>query len=227
MYYEEYGEGQTLIFLHGWGQNLKTFYKMKDHFEDYHCILIDLPGFGQSEEPKGYSLDYYVNELRRLIDEKNLRDFVLIGHSFGGRIAIKYASKYCVKKIILIDSAGIIHHNYKYFFKVMLYKVKKRLHIQNNMGSSDYLQASPVMRRVLCSVTNESLIEAMKRINAQALLVFGEEDTITPVDDGRIMEKYIRDSGLVIIPRAGHFSYLDNPNYVYLVLDSFIVGDAS
>ena len=226
MYYQEYGKGKPLIFLHGWGQSHETFLPFVKHFDDYRVILVDLPGFGKSPDPIYYNLDYYVHKLHTLVIEKGYDKPIIVGHSFGGRLAIKYASKYDVSKLILVDSAGIKHHGFRYYCKIYWYKLKKRLGMKPKGGSTDYQNASNIMKKVLISVTNESLINCMKKISCSTLLIFGEKDSVTTVADARVMEKYIRNSGLVVIPEAGHFSYLDRPNYFLLVLDSFLSSDA-
>ena len=225
LYYQEYGKGEPLIFLHGWGQSHETFLPFIKHFNDYRVVLVDLPGFGKSLEPIYYDLDYYAQELHALVIEKGYEKPIIVGHSFGGRVAIKYASKYDVSKLVLVDSAGIKHHDFRYYCKIYWYKLKKKLGLHPKGGSTDYQNASSIMKKVLISVTNESLISSMKNISCSTLLIFGERDEVTKVADAKVMEKYIRNSGLVVIPEAGHFSYLDKPKYFLLVLDSFLSSD--
>lgn len=225
MNFEVYGNGEEVIFLHGWGQSLETFYPIKKYFSNNKIYLVDLPGFGKSRNPEEYNLDYYVAILRKFIIENKINNPIILGHSFGGRIAIKYSSIYNVKKLILVNSAGIIHHGFKYKVKVFLYKFLKKIGIKINMGSSDYKNCNDELKKVLVSVTNESLIDAMKKIEAQTLLIYGSNDQITPVADAKLIEEYIRNSALVIIPNAAHFSYLDNPIYFALVLESFLMSD--
>ena len=89
-------------------------------------------------------------------------------------------------------------------------------------GSSDYAQASPRMRAILSKVVNEDLRYVLGSIKAPTLLVWGENDTATPMRDARIMEKEIPDAGLVSFPGCGHYSFLDNPVQTAAVLRSFL-----
>ncbi len=226
MYYQDYGEGSNIVFLHGWGVTGRTFDKVSRHFDNYHVWILDLPGFGLSPEPEVCTTDYYVSKLSDFIIENKISNPIIIGHSFGGRIAIKYASKYHVSKLILIDSGGIVEHGFMYHIKVMLYKTLKFFKIKNKMGSTDYKNASLQMKKVLVNATNESLIPYMKKINCETLIIFGKNDEITPVDHGKIMETNIKNSGLVVIPNSGHFPYIENPKYFLLVVDSFLSCDS-
>ena len=92
-------------------------------------------------------------------------------------------------------------------------------------GSSDYAGASPMMRRILSKVVNEDLKSVMLRIKASTLLIWGEQDTATPLHDAKIMEKLIPDAGLVSFEGCGHYSFLDNPMGFRAVLSEFLLKD--
>ena len=93
--------------------------------------------------------------------------------------------------------------------------VQKRV---QNAGSSDYKQLSGVMRQTFVKVVNQDLTPYLKNIRSSSLLVYGAQDTDTPVRFGKIMEKKIPDAGLVVLDNAGHFSYLDQfPRYISIV----------
>ena len=89
-------------------------------------------------------------------------------------------------------------------------------------GSSDYASASPKMRAILSRCVNEDLQSEMPKIKAPTLLIWGENDTATPMRDARIMERLIPDAGLVSFPGCGHYSFLDNPIQFAAVLKSFL-----
>ena len=82
--------------------------------------------------------------------------------------------------------------------------------------------ASPMMRSILVKVVNEDLKHVMPSINVPTLLIWGENDTATPLRDAKIMERLIPDAGLVSFPGCGHYSFLDNPYQFAAVLRSFI-----
>ena len=92
-------------------------------------------------------------------------------------------------------------------------------------GSSDYANATPMMRRILSKVVNEDLTDRLASIKAPTLLIWGENDTATPLTDAKKMERLIPDAGLVSFPGCGHYSFLDNQGQFAAVLRSFLSSD--
>lgn len=207
--YEVYGSGKSIIYLHGWGMNKDSFKRVLN--TNYKNYLIDLPGFGNSPLNKGYFLDDYVFKLKEFIDDLKIENPIIIGHSFGGRIAIKYSSMYDVKKLILVDSAGIN----LFSFKKMFNKIFKR-------GSVDYNNSSSYLRKTLVNVVNEDLRNNLKGISCETLIINGKKDKITPYKMARFLNKGIVNSGLVIIPKCGHIPFIERPKYYKLVVESFL-----
>ena len=129
VYFEKTGSGNPIILLHGWGASSTIFESITNILKTKYTIYtIDLPGFGKSDEPdKPYNLDDYVDLLYQFIIDLDIYNPILLGHSFGGRIAIKFASLYNVSKLILVDSAGLKQKNFiKTKTKILLYKLKKK-----------------------------------------------------------------------------------------------------
>ncbi|MDE7369928.1 MAG: alpha/beta hydrolase, partial [Muribaculaceae bacterium] len=87
---------------------------------------------------------------------------------------------------------------------------------------SDYRNSSPKMRAIMSKVVNEDLCHLMPEISAPTLLIWGENDTATPLSDAKKMERLIPDAGLVSFPGCGHYSFLDNPGQFAAVLNSFL-----
>lgn len=243
--YTESGQGSPVVLLHGWGGSIKSVEivhnYLKNHFKVYS---IDLPGFGQSEEPPfPWDLSNYSDLVLQFLTQLQIANPILIGHSFGGRIIIKLAGEkqLSIKKIILVDSAGVKpKRTFKYYYKVYTYKlIKKTLQLpfikpfagdiiekaKAKFGSSDYKNASDIMRQVMVKVVNEDLRHLLPKINRPTLLIWGENDQATPVSDGKMMEKLIPDAGLVVFKNAGHFSYLDRFNEFSIVIASFLKED--
>ncbi|MFA5619342.1 MAG: alpha/beta hydrolase [Weeksellaceae bacterium] len=114
-YIEEGTGDQTLIFIHGLGSYLpawnKNFMELAKH---YHCIAVDLPGYGKSSKGNyEYSMTYYAGVIKEFIDKKQLKNVVLVGHSMGGQIAMTAALQYpdAVQKLVLIAPAGFEQFN--------------------------------------------------------------------------------------------------------------------
>ena len=105
-------EGQAVVLLHGWGQNIQMMKPVGDNLVDKDVIIIDLPGHGKSDEPKEiWLLDDFVEMIHSLLGELGISNPILIGHSFGGKISLMYASKYDVKKLILFGSPFKVKKN--------------------------------------------------------------------------------------------------------------------
>ncbi len=235
------GEGNTnIILLHGWGQSTKAFSAVISHLADkYKTYAIDLPGFGLSDKPSyPFSTTDYASIIRNVIEYFQIKSPVIIGHSFGGRVAIKYTALYNnVKKLVLVDSAGIVHKKpLIYYIKVYSYKILKRIFslpilrkyknkVLSKFGSTDYKNADTLMKQTLVKVVNEDLRVDMKNIKCPTLLVWGTDDYATPIGDAYIMKEHLLDAGIVKITNAGHFSYLDNLPLFLSVIDVFLRED--
>ncbi len=234
------GSGRPLILMHGWGCDHSTVRSIAATAALTHTVYnIDFPGFGASEEPvEVWGVECYTRLIEALVKAENLESPVLVGHSFGGRVAILFASRNKADKVILVDAAGIKpRRTLKYYLKVYSFKAGKKFwelilgkekaqaridRMRARRGSSDYAGASPMMRRILSKVVNEDLTDRLPLISAPALLIWGENDTATPLSDAKKMARLIPDSGLVSFPGCGHYSFLDNPAQFRAVLSSFL-----
>lgn len=241
VHYTDTGEGKPIVLMHGWGCNTTTLASIeKVALESCRVINIDFPGHGKSPEPPAvWGVEEYTQVLEEIVKAERLEHPSLLGHSFGGRVGILYSSRHHdVDKLILVDAAGIKpKRSAKYYFKVYSFKLMKRwLYLtlgkkeaearldamRAKTGSSDYAQATPRMRAILSKVVNEDLKSVIPSIKASTLLIWGENDTATPISDARYMEAHIPGAGLVAFPGCGHYSFLDNPTQFAAVLRSFL-----
>ncbi|MFA6896663.1 MAG: alpha/beta hydrolase [Patescibacteria group bacterium] len=223
---------------------------------NYKFYIPDLPGFGKSEEPQGdWKIDDYVDftkefvkcvaqretgfELVKNIIEgavqnngkafsKNNKKVILLGHSFGGRIAIKYAVEYPndLKKLVLTGAAGIKHpltQRQQFFF--FLSKVGKAIFSLPFLSSlkkyaekflykivreKDYVSASPRMKGVMKNALAEDLTPLLDEIKVPTLLIWGENDHSTPLSDRELIHNMIEGSSLFIIKEANHSAVYNN-----------------
>ncbi len=240
LHYRVEGEGSAVILMHGWGCNCTTLASVEKTAAENHKVYnVDFPGFGQSQEPtEVWGVEEYTQVIEELARIEQIDRPTLLGHSFGGRVGIVYASRNEVSKLILVDAAGVKpRRSLKYYIKVYSYKAMKRLMpiifgkegakrrmdaYRAKVGSSDYNGASEMMRRILSKVVNEDLKHLMPKIKAPTLLIWGENDTATPLSDAKTMERLIPEVGLVSFPGCGHYSFLDNPYQFAAVLRSFL-----
>lgn len=165
-----------------------------------------------------------------------------MGHSNGGRVIFSMLSQPTppvrCRKVVLIDSAGVLPQRpASYYVKVYSYKLARKLaqakvtkplfgplyeKMRQNRGSEDYRNASEVMKKTLVNLVNLDLTPLMPQVKQSTLLIWGENDTATPLRDGQIMEQKLPDSGLAVIKNAGHFPFLENWAQFSAVLDAFL-----
>lgn len=233
-------DGKPVVLMHGYGCNVNTVRSIAAILEPgMRVINVDLPGHGQSDEPPAiWGVREYTDCIENLINTLGLENVSLIGHSFGGRIGILLSSRRDdIDKLVLVDAAGIKPKRpLKYYLKVYFYKTIKHLlplllgkkkgeemleRYRGKAGSADYQQSSPVMRGVMSKCVNEDLKSVMPSIKAPTLLIWGKDDTATPLSDAKIMEKLIPDAGLVAFDHCGHYSFLDNPMGFRAVMREF------
>lgn len=246
LHYTDSEKGEkALVLMHGWGCNHTTVASIEAVALScgYRVVNVDFPGFGESEEPSEvWGVEEYTRQIEALVRELGIERPTLLGHSFGGRVGILYASRNPVDKLILVDAAGIKpKRSLNYYRKVYTFKLMKRLmyaffgrdeaegvstRSAPKAGSSDYASASPMMRRILSKVVNEDLTDRLPLIKAPTLLIWGENDTATPLADAQKMERLIPDAGLVSFAGCGHYSFLDNPGQFAAVLRSFLGSKA-
>lgn len=242
--YEQKGSGDLIVLLHGWGSNIKLFANLIDLLaKKYTVVAMDMPGFGESQEPpSAWCVDDYVDFVIDFLKDYDNKNIMFLGHSFGGRVIIKLNSRdnldFKISKVILVDSAGIMPpksnkksfrtRKYKFFRSILSTGIMQKIapealeKLRVKYGSADYAAASPLMRQVLVKVVNEDLEPLIPNIKCPTLLVWGVNDTATPLSDGEKMEKLIKDSGLVKLENAGHYSFLEQQYTFNRVMCSFM-----
>lgn len=239
--YEVRGEGEPVLLLHGWGAGIDAMRPIADAVAalNMRAVSFDFPGFGGSDSPDGaWGVPEYARFTRRFMEEMGLVGADVICHSFGGRITIYLASDdpALFHRMVLVDVAGIRpKRSLKWYIRTYTYKLGKRLkkyrwvdhlfHIserQKNAGSAEYRSlGNDLMRNTFVRVVNLDLTDRLPRIKNSTLLIWGSNDTDTPLYMGQIMEKRIPDAGLVVFEGAGHFSYADQYARFCSVLKAF------
>ncbi len=233
MHYIRYGnkKGKTLIFLHGWGQNIDMMKPVANPYEnDYDIIIVDLPGHGESEEPtRILEIPDFVKCIKSLVDSLKIKNPTLIGHSFGGKISLLYASKYEVDKLILFGSP-FKKEIQKLSLKTKILKQAKKIpgmkvfeeFAKKHIGSTDYRNASPIMRQILVEHVNYDITEEVKKIKSPTLIVWGTNDEAVDISRAYELESLINDAGLVVYEGCTHYAYLENLDQTIRVMNSFL-----
>ena len=229
--YIQYGEGRDIILLHGWGQNIEMMMPLGDRFKNnYRITILDLPGFGSSDEPSTpLSIYDYSDILEEFIEKLKISNPIVMGHSFGGRVAIIYASHNSVDKLILFGSP-CVRRQKELSFKVKMLKSLKKVpglnklegFAKKHIGSRDYKAASPMMRQILVNTVNADLSSEASKIGCPTLLFWGSEDAEAPLEEAKELEEIIPDAGLIVFEGLSHYAYLENLNGVVNILKKFL-----
>ncbi len=238
------GSGPAVLVLHGWGASIEAVYPIVKGLEPVASVhALDLPGHGQSAlPPEPWGVQEYQAFVAAFMDELEIERPVIVGHSNGGRIAIRMAATEPQRaaRLVLVDSAGIRpKRTLRYYRRVGMAKVGKyaarylgkpgerlRAQIVGRVASADYAAAGE-MRPTLVRLVNSDLREYLPRISVPTLLVWGADDTDTPVADGRLMEQLIPDAGLVVLEGAGHYSYIDQAARFARIVSHFIAASGA
>lgn len=242
--YEDQGTGKTILFLHGWGSNLKTFDFLASTLKTQNrVILLDFPGFGKSQTPKTpWNLEDYSRFVQNFLKKINLESTdLLIAHSFGCRVAIKILGLNLMspKQTLLLGPAGIRHSNSfknlslrlisqlgKIFFRLPLlsrYYAQARNQLYTNLNSTDYLNLkNPVMRQIFQNTINEDLKYTASKIHTPVHFLMGEQDTTVPPKKELPLAKSTPNATFEILKNAGHYPHTDNPKHVLNLINTFL-----
>lgn len=202
----------TLVCLHGWGGSKESFAELRAALKgsDIRILTPDLPGFGDEPEPKKpWTVDHYVGWTEGFIKHNVKGPFSLLGHSHGGRIAIKLAATrgLPIDALFLCAAAGIRHpRHFKRIIGLSLAKTGKVLLsipglkklrpfgkklLYKLVRVHDYESASRVMRQTMINVSAENLKPLLRDIHVPTDLFWGKQDGMTPFADALVMENLI------------------------------------
>lgn len=246
------GSGKPLVILHGWGSHSKIMQPIAKNLQRNRSIyLLDFPGFGESPEPsQPLNVQQYaeITEkwINKVLADKKLDLFV---HSFGARVAIKLLGNQPIsrqiEKVIFTGAAGLKpKRKASYYIKKYIVKILKapfwllpanlrkkglaRLRqttLWKHLGSADYQQLSGIMRETFVKTVTEYLDDDLANIQHEVLLIWGENDNSTPLDQGIRMDHTLPNSALVTIENAGHYAFLDQSTQFTAITQAYL--DAS
>lgn len=215
------GQGQPFLLLHGWGSNSTRWESVAKIISDkgYKVIVPDLPGFGKSSElQEPWDANKYIDWLEKFIIEIKIKDYLLLGHSFGGALASKIAIKKPqeVKKLFLVAAAVIREKTAKKGFLAKLAKAIKIFQFLPYFSffrkavykfiirKSDYSYVEGIMKQTYLNIIKEDLSFKIPFIKVPTIIIWGDKDELTPIKDARIINEKVKNSKLFVIPDANH-----------------------
>jgi pimeloyl-ACP methyl ester carboxylesterase len=251
IHYKEYGKGdKTLIFIHGWGCDLNTWKYQFDHFKDqYHLVLIDLPGYGQSDKAeKEYTIDFFAQSVLKIISDLQVRKPVLIAHSMGLPIAIEVMIQLNIDNAMLCNIDGVYldfptdsteHQQYKEglnefanMFKGENYKENVEQFCKGFISEktppyvSDYILSTMTKTpEIIGFQSMKSLIDEKnwdkKIINNQSIAIYAKIPELSPENEN-ILRKQFPNLTYIEMDGVNHFLMMEEPKEVNEILEEFI-----
>ncbi|MCX6721720.1 MAG: alpha/beta hydrolase [Candidatus Staskawiczbacteria bacterium] len=219
--YQVFGEGKPFLILHGWGSNSDRWLPVAEKISEkgFKVIVPDLPGFGRSDALLiPWNTNKYIDWLENFVKELNIKDYYLLGHSFGGALASKMSVKHVqdVKKLFLVAAACVRKRTTKKSFSEKIAKAVRLLYFLPYYGlfrkavykyiirKSDYIYVEGIMKQTYLNVVAEDLSFHLPFIKVSTAIIWGDKDDSTPLEDGHLINEKIKNSKLVIISGAGH-----------------------
>ena len=249
--YEISGNGKhRILLLHGWGADKSLMQPVRDAMaksaeEEFTFMTVDFPGHGESgRPPEPWGVPEYASCLLKLLKETSFLPCSVIAHSFGCRVAAWIAcnAPETFSRMVLTGAAGIRPPQtpegrkrsirYQHLKKMVetagkipgckkaaeeaMQKLRKRF------GSADYNALDSEMQKTFVKVIQLDLKDSYPHIHCPTLLVWGDNDTETPLWMGQTMEKLIPDAGLVVFENGTHFAYLEQLRRFTLICTNFL-----
>ena len=216
----------NVVFLHGWGGDASAFLFVAERIKSFSkCIVVDFNGFGSTPEPsRPYSVGDYAGEVLSVLERENIDNAVIVGHSFGGRVAMEISAKFpdAVKGLVLVDSAGLKpKRKLTYYVKIAVHKALRKLGFKGLKGSKDYQHLSSMMKETFKKVVQYDQTYLLDDIKVPTAIFWGEKDKDTPLYMAKKLTKGIKDSSLFLLD-GGHYAYVDDLEKFVSILSAFI-----
>ncbi len=248
--WRDQGQGEPLLILHGWGVDSSVMVSTMNRLAALRrCVAIDFPGFGASPAPsEAWGVDDYADMVREFLAANGIDRCDILAHSFGGRVTLSLLAadpdRSSFGKVLITGGAGMKpRRTWRYYYRRTLATILKapfallpstvrekglaRLRttsIWKSLGSSDYQQLQGVMRETFVKTVNHYQEALLPKIPHDILLLWGADDTATPLYQGERLEQGLKNAALVKIDRAGHFAFLDQPAQFGAIAEAYYKG---
>ncbi|MCX7996599.1 MAG: alpha/beta hydrolase [Patescibacteria group bacterium] len=239
IYYECYGKGpKTILFVHGWGGTHKSLKRLAiKPVKKFRTVVIDLPGFGKSQNPDpSWGVEEYAECVVDFLKKQEIQNPVYFGHSFGGSLGIYIAAKglYPLAKLVLCASAfkrtgkksrlasGVnsVVNSYVPFLRSIVSRVKPFFY-KIFFPDSD-LARFPHLESNFRKIITRDLSDLPEKITIPTLILWGGRDTYTPPALADELEEKIPGSCKILFPYKSHNLPIRYPDEVWNKMRGFI-----
>ncbi len=222
LHYDILGAGSPILLVHGWGGSIESLRGLGNLLALTHrVILVDLPGFGSSENPEpDWGVEEYVQVLSGLMDELKIKKTSYFGHSFGGSLGIVLATRRpkLIQHLFLCNSALKRPNKtvqIPLFLKGVLFRQKHlRIWLYRIFFPNSDIAKQPHLETNFKKIMQQDVSEYAPQISVPTHIIWGAGDTVTPVAWANELHQTIKQSTLAIIPNARHGLPLRDPESV-------------
>ena len=243
--YKIVGQGPAILILHGWGRGSDSWSKVQISLASQgYCVAVpDLPGFGKSMPPQtAWGVKEYMEFTRKFADAVGFQNFFLVGHSFGGQIAALFAATHTERLGgLILAAAAVIRRKPEPRQRVLRFIAKAgnvilapwplssfqplaRKILYRVLGSHDHIYSQGIMKKVHEKVVREDMSHILSAIACPTLVVWGDGDSVTPLEDGRTIQNMVPGASLAVLPGVSHRISNDAPERLSEIILRFVKG---
>ena len=244
-----------IVILHGWNSDgvakwQATIEKLAILNPNQEVLAINMPGFGPSQPPNLVcGVGQYADFIVKVLEKLQIKQCVLVGHSFGGAVGAWIAAKNSSLVInLILCGAAIVRPSLTFKQKCISFVAKslKPIISKNNLlnnllekniiigkifikltGSSDYSKSSGIMKQIMTKVIRQDTEFILPEIVQPTLIVFGQQDTYTPIYQAKLIHKGIKNSKLIILPSINHGIHLNSQAKLPEIITDYIKNQPS
>ncbi|NOK58345.1 MAG: alpha/beta hydrolase [Chloroflexi bacterium AL-W] len=249
VHYEVFGQGQPVLFLHGWLGSWRYWYPTIEHVsEHFRAYSFDFWGFGESRRQQTQaSIQNYSDQVIRFLDEMGIDKVTLIGHSMGGMVALKTAINHpkrigrvaavgapivgdslswllkLTDRPVMADAFARVNWLRRYMFRLFLGETNDPA--VHEILDDSVKSSSTTLRRAVGSMWRTDLRPELSRLIVPSLIVHGGRDEIVHPNQADLFEK-VPAAQVVVMPESRHFPFLDEPELFNDILIRFLKQSA-
>lgn len=239
-HYERAGKGRVVLILPGWADTAASWTPlMKELSKTYDVIVLNLPGFGGSQQPDvALGLDEYSRFVSNFLAKLGIKKvYAVIGHSNGGGLAIRALGETHITadKLVLLASAGIravqqgrkgmlrvVAKTGKVLSKPLPRAVQQKLRARLYTAAGSDMLVAEHMQETFKKIVEDDVQQDAGRLKLPTLLIYGDQDEQTPPRYGETFYKLIKGSELITLTGADHFLHVHEAAKVAEEIERFL-----